>query len=766
MSRDTTLDWTQRIGIDLIQAAKNELEFLEEVALYPNLCSGPFVTDAIKRYEHLWLPLASKHSLRAAPLDIAWVWHAHMLSPDHYQQDCINILGKVLDHSPLDTVNRYELEKTDRIWRQVYYPSPRGCHIDLTEPHEGPTLYTAQKSQIQYNLEEACCRQFKFYYQVSLPHYKDDLFLKKAVEHYEHHLRLSRYHPDTFMVPSYDINLIWHAHLLHPLNYMQTTTELRAKPLWPHDDFKTGQAPPSQLYEHEEKPLDMWKAEGLCFARPGAMYRGKPPDPIPLRPKWLYAPLAVAEYPCEIKSIEALHLKEKNYIVRLEDAQGKAYFSQSFRGDRKTGHPRINIRYFRFEVTKHTMNVCLYKKKLFGKKFITKEELDLHPYFVIPFVEVELWTSKNPVQFCQRVTVDVPLKRGQNTVKVTILIGYPTLIRYSFKVQPKKVFAAYHPSTILSSPLLMLSPSDLANPFVPCDAFTHPVLDWKGNQVFRCRVVHSSAVLLSAVEIINAYDQVVATAHTVSPGTLPERDDVDDHRNCVFFNQAEGERAMLIRGRKDWAVCIGNWQKASQATDRRESKPQHFVRIKVYKLFRNRGWCLVRKSSGGLFVIKVDSDTVVRIDLKENKIEISPRAQDIPEVLALALSVSILHLLCIPYNPEPSQESTPAAQTSYTGPISSSFYSAGYLSVKVPTNVFLAERKDGSVTAEAVSKWGCYDFNQDSSCDWNQGSEAACTDTGYGRERVGLDIVRSAGDGGGMGGEEGTAWVPLRPRCS
>lgn len=75
--------------------------------------------------------------------------------------------------------------------------------------------------------------------------------------------------------------------------------------------------------------------------------------------------------------------------------------------------------------------------------------------------------------------------------------------------------------------------------------------------MFTCRVVHSSDASLSAVEIINTRDHVVASAHTLSPNTFPERIAVEDQRKNIFLNKDEGERAMLIRGNKDWAVCIG-----------------------------------------------------------------------------------------------------------------------------------------------------------------------------------------------------------------
>ena len=754
----------QRLGIDLIRATRNELAFLEEVDEYRNLYRGPVVREAIRRYELLWLPLTanSRHyssSQLAAPLDVAWVWHVHMLAPYYYAQDCLNIVGKLIDHSPLDRRQRYlGLRRAEKLWRQAY-PGERFV-VDFTKP---PTVMTKYQSKIQYNLEEACSRQFKFYYQVSLPHYRDDLFLEKAVERYEHHLRLKSAHPDVFMVPCYDVDLIWHAHQLHPLNYRQTTKELLGKTLH-HDDTETSRTPGSKLYDSEMNTRAVWKANGLHFARPGAMYRGEPPDPVRAKPKWLYAPLARSEYPCEIQGIEALNLENnKSFIIRLENKTGRKLFSQSLKGNNRASNPRPKK--FTFDNgTKHTIDVCLYKKKLFGKKFIAKEELHLLRYFaVIPFVE-------NAVGSCGRITVDVPLNGGQYTAMVTIDIGYPTIVKYSFEVQPEKVLThSNHPSLVLSSPSLMLSPSDIANTFVPCNSSTHPVFDWKGNQVFSCRVVHSSAALLSAAEIISVPDQVLATAHTILPSTLPERDDVEDHKNKIFLNQAEGERAMLIRGRKDWAVCIGKWQKESQAAGRRKSKSQHFVRIKVYKLVGERGWCSVRKSSGGLFVIKVDSDTVVRIDLNGNKVVISPGAQDIPEVLALAFSVSILHLLCMPYSPRPLQESTPAAQTSYYDEVSPSFYSAGYLSTRVPTNVYLRMQRKACIALEAFAGHGCYDFNHDSSCDWIQGSDDATSGGGLGE--VGPDGAASvcfgdAGGGGCVGDDAGGGCVGGGGACA
>ena len=760
--------FSQTLGIDLIQAAKNELEFLKLVNEYPNLCTGPVVKNAIRRYELFWMPLASKSSLPCTflvpPLDVAWVWHVHMLSPYHYEQDCLNITSAVLDHSPLNWTQRnLGLQPTERLWLKAYQWEP--FEVDLTKP---PTVLTEYRSRIQYNLEEACYRQFKFFYQVSLPHYSDDLFLKSAVERYEHHLQLKKLNPEVFMVPCYDFDLIWHVHQLHPLNYKQTTTDLLGKPLH-HNDTVTGRTPGTKLYDSEMKTRAVWEAAGLQFAKPGAMFRGDPPDPSPPTSKWLYAPLARSQYRCEIVEIQALNLnKKKKFVLRVENMVGRPLFSQTFKGNVPITHPLPRQLLFDNE-RKYILNIRLYKKKLLGKKLIAESELNFLSYFeAIPFDDTA------PAMY-----IDVPLNKGQYTARLTIAFDEPaTIIKYCFDIQADMIFGIEpkmrsHPSMILSYPQLMLSPSDFAKLSLPCDFTTHPVLDWKGNQVFSCRVIHSLYAWLSAVEIIDKNGQVVATSHTISPSMFPERSAVKDQRNNILLNPKEGERAMLIRGRNDWAVCIGKLLKANPASKRRQKwqhyfskgkvKQQHLLRITLYKLFGERAWCSVRKASGGLFLIKVNSDTMVRIDLMRNKVVISPRAENIPEILGLACSVSILYLLCMPFNTE-----------AFTT-VSPSLYTAGYPSKNVPKNEYLSLAEKFLDAAEEFADVVC-DFSQDTSCYCIQGLESttgetasggngwdgsgsACFGTGDASGCVGSDAGGGCvgGDGGGgcVGGDGG-----------
>lgn len=176
----------QNLGLDLVQAAKNELEFLRLVDQHPNLYKGPILKNAIRRYEIYWLPLVAREGyggrFLAAPLDIAWVWHVHMLAPHYYEQDCIKSVSKIVDHVPLDTLQRKGgLKKAKYLWEREYPDEP--FEIDLDQSLD--VLTVDKKSKIQYDLEEACYRQSKFSYQVSLPHFRDTKFLQDSVDRYE-----------------------------------------------------------------------------------------------------------------------------------------------------------------------------------------------------------------------------------------------------------------------------------------------------------------------------------------------------------------------------------------------------------------------------------------------------------------------------------------------------------------------------------------------------------------------------------------------------
>ncbi len=58
------------------------MNFLAEVDNTPELKQRHVLLNAVRRYERLWLPLIGRFQNEAIlepPLDVAWVWHTHML---------------------------------------------------------------------------------------------------------------------------------------------------------------------------------------------------------------------------------------------------------------------------------------------------------------------------------------------------------------------------------------------------------------------------------------------------------------------------------------------------------------------------------------------------------------------------------------------------------------------------------------------------------------------------------------------------------------
>lgn len=219
------------------------------------------------------------------------------------------------------------------------------------------------------------------------------------------------------------------------------------------------------------------------------------------------------------------------------------------------------------------------------------------------------------------------LNAGSYKVTVTIRVNFARFQDPSFTLEPCTFFTQFdHPLSVLSCPQLMLSSEDMAKPILPCESFTHSFIDSRrGNELFYCRVVHSNQGNnpLSAEEIVDPDGTAVATSHLLSPTALPHAQAIEDQKTCVFLNDAWelSERVMLVRGRKDYGVCIGKWKEV-EATD--EGEPNCFVEIKFFNLQRKHGWCTFRKFKGGLYEVNLNIDSFVKVDLQKGEVIISP----------------------------------------------------------------------------------------------------------------------------------------------
>ncbi len=224
------------------------------------------------RYESLWLPLLAKHpdDDLEPPLDVHWIWHCHMLSPQAYRADCRALVAAFPDHR--FRVLRQEkdgaLTAARALWTNLYPGEP--FDINFADVPDN----IVHDTKIGYDLFAATKRQRGFYYHISLPHYYDSVFLKQALERYKKFVKLKRKNPALFVVPMYDVDLIWHTHQLHPEAYYQDTMAYLNNHL-NHDDTSTDRGPKAKLTMCDNMTRGMWyDTYKEQFPIPGTMNRG------------------------------------------------------------------------------------------------------------------------------------------------------------------------------------------------------------------------------------------------------------------------------------------------------------------------------------------------------------------------------------------------------------------------------------------------------------------------------------------------------------
>ena len=171
------------------------------------------------RYEKYWIPFIQENSQNYAtdkkfcpPLDVLSVWHVHMLAPKLYADDlCKSSLGLMMDHEMCSHEHREQKMKvTEKVWSEQFPDEP----FNSSETSKAYETYTCGSS---YDLLSACKRQKLFYYQVSLTHYQDKSFLSRSITRYTMFLQLQKKNSNQFLVPCYDIDIVWHTHHLNHL---------------------------------------------------------------------------------------------------------------------------------------------------------------------------------------------------------------------------------------------------------------------------------------------------------------------------------------------------------------------------------------------------------------------------------------------------------------------------------------------------------------------------------------------------------------------
>ena len=757
-------------GIDLAKAAKNEYDFLRMVDNNPGLFNVHTLHYAIFRYETYWLPFACKQpetAVLAAPLDIAWVWHVHMLAPHAYERDCLNILGKVIDHRLLAPQERLKaLDQIKGLWNNMY----PGVPFDIDLNSIAPEIAQDFDTKITYNLTNACLRQRVFNYQVSLPHFRDDKFLKKAMKRYSIMLKIKQENPHTFVVPCYDNDMIWHTHQLHPLAYKLDTEALLGKML-DHDDSVNGRAPGEKLDVSSQETRRLWQEKKKSFSVSGGMFRGEPPIQVAEGDPSRFQGLANRIISLQLQEIQLQNLPDGNYkIVITTDAKFGAknvteILSEKFKAtngtwvkpiDVKKGQSRFIINTevhfgITIKVTKRLKNPFadppVYTLSL---AFPPAGELDPKDNYIIP---LQLQAKK--------------LGEPSLTGVLHILFQSTKFGNFVFaSVSTDREFTdGQQISQILHYPGLM-APFAAFQEVVPCQCRNNSILTNLGVPSFTWNVIHCQHPSLSVVEILDFYGQVIATGHTVGSSILPESKQVADTKRCCTLNPIT-ERAMLIRGvNRDWGILKASWKGFVKGSRSVRGAPGQ-LELSLFCLLPTQGWIPTSQTPTS-FTAFVDG-TTISVDLNSGMIHFTPEIVIIPEAICLACCIAVMFVLCQP-RPPPKKSETTGQLEPYTVPSNKPgatnldgmtfLLGAGLYAALLPRSYhvltsggYFCQTNPARHHSGGDAGGGCgtgWDDDYQWSCDdgW-AGDEGGCGGCGGGGCGGGGD---GGGDGGGCGG--------------
>ena len=265
------------LSVDLLNCSIAYRIFLQRCANCRYFDDEVVLRRAVHRYEYYWLPLLSMWSNvdLQPPADVHWVWHGHMVMSDHYAEYCRATYGRVLRHKVRLSQAEEEAAttRTRLIWRNEY-PTERYDVEWNSSIRKRPPPANASKLSA---LTAVVRKERLFCYQVSLPHYTDVTFLRRALARYKQYLLLRMLKPEVTVTLPCDVQLMRRIHAMHPLEYLydvehfsRRRQDVNQRDLFPDpDEFVFVAADLSNS--------DAWrKVFGEPLAVPGTGFRGGP----------------------------------------------------------------------------------------------------------------------------------------------------------------------------------------------------------------------------------------------------------------------------------------------------------------------------------------------------------------------------------------------------------------------------------------------------------------------------------------------------------
>ena len=288
---------------DLVVNAKKHRQFLMDIhafnmSTFVSPKNDPPSTkevEALRRYQHLWLPLVADTVISNIPLipppDIAWLWHCHRLAPHQYSQYCQQTFHRgdnmTIEANPPFVFTSPEhiddddnvVNTTKQLWKDTYPNESFFLSSDaLDDKH---SISDTDATIAGFDLIGSARRQTTFLWQVSGEPYKTDLFLKSGRDNYERFMKLiiPAKQLNIILVPTYQIDLMWHTHILSSVkNYNNDCIRLVNSTMY-HDDSIDDREHGGMLDMSYAATEKLWKFvynnEYIVY---GGLYCGDPPS--------------------------------------------------------------------------------------------------------------------------------------------------------------------------------------------------------------------------------------------------------------------------------------------------------------------------------------------------------------------------------------------------------------------------------------------------------------------------------------------------------
>ena len=291
---------------DLVVAVRNHVQFLQRLHARSITLTRPS-QESLDRYVNGWLPFVATHQdnqvgdFLIPPPDISWLWHCHRLAPARYEDHVMIRFGKLVETPETAFQVQFEDDvvpndspamQTRLLWQEKYPNRQFFLSSSTDMPNASDTLMESdndpQRIELdvflkEFELLESTDRQATFLWQVSDPRFTDLRFLQQGVAHYVLFLQLfaerSRSRDKlTPLIPTYQIDLIWHTHMLKSLqSYNQDCIAITGR-RFHHDDSLNDRTIGGTLDVSFQNTRELWeRTYGIDYVVKGGMYRGEPP---------------------------------------------------------------------------------------------------------------------------------------------------------------------------------------------------------------------------------------------------------------------------------------------------------------------------------------------------------------------------------------------------------------------------------------------------------------------------------------------------------